>query len=153
MANIYQDILNHLQSGQPVSLETVLPGERGALSDVARRLTGVSPVTDLKGRCFARVTMMQDGERITVREPVLPQERLIVLGGGHIALPVCQFGAACGFTVCVVDDRPDFANRSRFPEAAEVICDSFGNGIRKLSVTPFDYVVVITRGHAARASC
>ena len=153
MANIYQDILNHLQSGQPVSLETVLPGERGALSDVARRLTGVSPVTDLKGRCFARVTMMQDGERITVREPVLPQERLIVLGGGHIALPVCQFGAACGFTVCVVDDRPDFANRSRFPEAAEVICDSFGNGIRKLSVTPFDYVVVITRGHRHDADC
>lgn len=153
MANIYQDILNHLQSGQPVSLETVLPGERGALSDVARRLTGVSPVTDLKGRCFARVTMAQDGERITVREPVLPQERLIVLGGGHIALPVCQFGAACGFTVCVVDDRPDFANRSRFPEAAEVICDSFENGIRKLSVTPFDYVVVITRGHRHDADC
>ena len=153
MANIYQDILNHLQSGQPVSLETVLPGERGALSDVARRLSGVSPVTDLKGRCFARVTMTQDGERITVREPVLPQERLIVLGGGHIALPVCQFGAACGFTVCVVDDRPDFANRSRFPEAAEVICDSFENGIRKLSVTPFDYVVVITRGHRHDADC
>ena len=153
MANIYQDILNHLQSGQPVSLETVLPGERGALSDVARRLTGVSPVTDLKGRCFARVTMAQDGERITVQEPVLPQERLIVLGGGHIALPVCQFGAACGFTVCVVDDRPDFANRSRFPEAAEVICDSFENGIRKLSVTPFDYVVVITRGHRHDADC
>ena len=153
MANIYQDILNHLQSGQPVSLETVLPGERGALSDVARRLTGVSPVTDLKGRCFARVTMAQDGERITVREPVLPQERLIVLGGGHIALPVCQFGAACGFTVCVVDDRPDFANRSRFPEAAEVICDSFEIGIRRLSVTPFDYVVVITRGHRHDADC
>ena len=153
MANIYQDILNHLQSGQPVSLETVLTGERGALSDVARRLTGVSPVTDLKGRCFARVTMAQDAERITVREPVLPQERLIVLGGGHIALPVCQFGAACGFTVCVVDDRPDFANRSRFPEAAEVICDSFENGIRKLSVTPFDYVVVITRGHRHDADC
>ena len=153
MANIYQDILNHLQSGQPVSLETVLPGERGALSDVARRLTGVSPVTDLKGRCFARVTMAQDAERITVREPVLPQERLIVLGGGHIALPVCQFGAACGFTVCVVDDRPDFANRSRFPDAAQVICDSFENGIRKLSVTPFDYVVVITRGHRHDADC
>ena len=84
---------------------------------------------------------------------MLPQERLIVLGGGHIALPVCQFGAACGFTVCVVDDRPDFANRSRFPEAAEVICDSFENGIRKLSVTPFDYVVVITRGHRHDADC
>ncbi len=153
MANIYQDILNHLQDGQPVSLETVLPAEQGELAAVTRRLTGVSPVTDLKGRCFARVTMEQDGDRITVREPVLPQERLIVLGGGHIALPVCQFGAACGFTVCIVDDRPDFANRARFPEAAEVLCDSFENGIRRLAVTPFDYVVVITRGHRHDADC
>ena len=153
MANIYQDILEHLQSGQPVSLETVLPGERGELAGVTRRLTEVEPVTDLKGRCFARVTMAQEDGRITVHEPVLPQERLIVLGGGHIALPVCRFGAACGFSVCVVDDRPDFANRSRFPEAEEVLCDSFENGIRKLSVTPFDYVVVITRGHRHDADC
>ena len=154
MGNIYRDILNHLAEDQAVSLETVIRGEKGLIEGgLSRRLTVVTPVTDLKGRRFARVTAEPTEEGLVVREPVLPQERLIVLGAGHIALPVCQFGAACGFTVCVVDDRPDFANRARFPEAAEVICDSFENGIRRLKVTPFDYVVVITRGHRHDADC
>ena len=154
MENIYKDILNHLADNQAVSLETVLRGEAGEIEGgLRRRLTKVTPVTDARGRSFARVTAEPTEDGLCVREPVLPQARMIVLGAGHIALPVCEFGAKCGFTVCVLDDRPDFANRSRFPEAAEVVCDSFENGIRKLSVTPFDYVVVITRGHRHDADC
>ena len=154
MANVYQEILESLAESRAVSLETVIRGESGRIEEgLSRRLTSVTPVTDPKGRSFARVTAEETEDGLVVREPVLPQERLIVLGGGHIALPVCQFGAACGFTVCIVDDRPDFANRARFPEAAEVICDSFENGIKRLGVTPFDYVVVITRGHRHDADC
>ncbi len=154
MENIYREILKQLAEKRSVSLETVLRGEAGTLADsLTRRLTEVTPVEDAKGRRFARVTMEEAEGVLTVREPVLPQERLIVLGAGHIALPVCEFGAKCGFTVCVLDDRPDFANRARFPEAAEVLCDSFENGIRRLQVTPFDYVVVITRGHRHDADC
>ena len=152
--NIYQEVLERLAAGEACSVETRFSGREGLIAEqMERRLTAVVPVTDPKGRLCARVTAERDGDETTVREPVLPQERLIVLGGGHIALPVCQFGAACGFEVCVVDDRPDFANRARFPEAAEVICDSFENGIRRLKVTPFDYVVVITRGHRHDADC
>lgn len=151
---LYQEILDRVKDNRPVSLETVITGEAGEIATgLRRRLTEVVPVTDAHGRSFARVTAEQDGDTITVREPVLPQERLIVLGGGHIALPVCEFGARCGFTVCVVDDRPDFANTARFPDAAQVICDSFENGIRRLQITPFDYVVVITRGHRHDADC
>ena len=154
MENIYREILNCLAENRAVSLETVIRGEKGELAaGMSRRLVPVTPVTDLKGRSFARVTAEAAEDGLRIREPVLPQERLIVLGAGHIALPVCEFGAKIGFTVCVVDDRPDFANRSRFPNAAQVICDSFENGIRKLAVTPFDYVVVITRGHRHDADC
>ena len=154
MPNIYAEILCRLAENQAVSLETVIRNESGNIKNgLIRRFTGVTPVTDVKGRSFARVTAEKTEEGLCIREPVLPQERLIVLGAGHIALPVCSFGAACGFSVCVVDDRPDFANRSRFPDAAKVICDSFENGITKLEVTPFDYIVVITRGHRHDADC
>ena len=133
MENYYQAILQKLAENTPVALETVISGEEGEIeSGLSRRLTDVVPVADARGRRFARVTSEEADGRLTVREPVLPQERLIVLGGGHIALPVCRFGAACGFTVCVVDDRPDFANTERFPEASQVLCDSFENGIRRL---------------------
>ena len=46
-----------------------------------------------------------------------PRERLILLGGGHIAQPLCRMAATLDFDVTVVDDRPDFAAASRFPEA------------------------------------
>ena len=155
MKNQYEEILMKLDQLKPVSLKTVIHGREGSLAEgISRRLLeGVTPVTDAKGRRFARVTCETEGEARTVTEPVLPQERLIVLGGGHIAMPVCEFAAKSGFNVTVVDDRPDFANRSRFPDADAVICDSFENAIRSLKISPFDFVVIITRGHRHDADC
>ena len=155
MSDLYSEILEHIGRVEPVTVETVIQGESGDLSTGLKRglRTGVTPVIDPKGRSFARVTAEYDGDTLTVREPVMPRERLLVLGGGHIALPVCEFAAKCGFAVHIVDDRPEFANRRRFPDAADVLCNSFENGIRRFGVTPFDYVVVITRGHRHDADC
>ena len=82
-----------------------------------------------------------------------PSERLILLGCGHIAQPVCRYAADLGFSVTVADDRPSFANHTRFPEAEQVICDSFPNAIRQIQVNERDYVAVITRGHRYDADC
>lgn len=92
-----------------------------------------------------------EGERYT--RAFRPRERLVLLGGGHIAQPLCSFAAALGFGVTVVDDRPSFANRARFPEAAEVLCDAFPRAIDRLSLREGDYVAVITRGHRHDADC
>ena len=82
-----------------------------------------------------------------------PKERLILLGGGHIAQPLCRYGADLGFAVTVVDDRPSFANHARFPEAAEVVCDAFPKALSDLRIHESDYVAVITRGHRYDADC
>ena len=152
--NIYREILDKLEKGEAVALQTRFDGEIGAIAGgMARRLTAVEPQEDLKGRMIASVTAQQTGNTTTVVEPMLPQERLLVLGGGHIALHVTEFAAKCGFSVIVADDRPDFANRTRFPLAEQVICDSFENAIRSVKLTPYDYVVIITRGHRHDADC
>lgn len=155
MENIYAELLNELKENRAVTVETRLAAPEGSLKEkVTRRFAQVEPVEDAHGRRFARVSTQWDEDgSVTIREPVLPQERLIVLGGGHIALPVCEFGAKCGFQVCVVDDRPSFANAARFPLAQQVLCESFETAIEKLQVTAFDYVVVITRGHKHDADC
>ena len=73
MGNIYQDILNHLAEDQPVSLETVIRGDKGMIEDgLGRKLTTVTPVTDLKGRSFARVTAesTEDGAIFSVTKAV-----------------------------------------------------------------------------------
>jgi xanthine dehydrogenase accessory factor len=48
-----------------------------------------------------------------------PPPELVIVGAGHIARPLCRIGAMLGFRVRVLDDRPEFATRERFPEAEE----------------------------------
>ena len=99
----------------------------------------------------AAVTWDVDG--VSYVRNFLPKERLILLGGGHIAQPLCRYGAELGFAVTVVDDRPAFANRTRFPEAAEIVCNAFPAALQALDIRPADYVAVITRGHRYDADC
>lgn len=83
----------------------------------------------------------------------VPRERLIVLGGGHISQPVCRIASMLDFAVTVVDDRPMFANYERFPDAENVICETFRKAIQELHIRENDYVCVITRGHQWDVEC
>jgi xanthine dehydrogenase accessory factor len=76
-----------------------------------------------------------------------PQPQLMILGAGHIAVPLASFAHLLGFEVVVIDDRDKYANRERFPEADEVIAADFGETVQKLLITPFTYLAIITRGH------
>lgn len=80
-------------------------------------------------------------------EPFIPKPRLIVFGGGHVAVPVAELGARVGFSVTVIDDRPVFANQNRFPKADSVICESFEKSFELVNLKSSDFVVIITRGH------
>lgn len=51
-----------------------------------------------------------------------PPPRLLLVGAGQDALPLCRIGSQAGFEVLVADHRPAFARRERFPEAREVVC-------------------------------
>ena len=86
-------------------------------------------------------------------EPYFPESRLIVLGGGHIAKPLAEFGSKVGFLVTVVDDRPMFANQDRFPDADQVICESFNNCFDQINLNESSFVVIVTRGHRHDYDC
>ncbi len=97
--------------------------------------------------------LVRQAEEETFVRRFVPEERLILLGGGHIAAPLCAMGAMLDFAVTVVDDRPEFASGQRFPAAAQVICDSFVHAIGALAIRSTDYVCVITRGHRWDRDC
>lgn len=86
-------------------------------------------------------------------EPYFPEPRLIVLGGGHIAKPLVEFGARAGFSVTVADDRPSFANTERFPDAEKVICESFEKCFDLINLNKSTFVVIVTRGHRHDMDC
>ena len=49
----------------------------------------------------------------------------------------------------VYDDRPEFADPALFPKAEKTLCGDFARLSEQVTVTPEDYVVVMTRGHQA----
>lgn len=94
----------------------------------------------------------QVGEQTYVRR-FLPPERLILLGGGHVSLALYEAARRVDFAVSVVDDRPAFASFTRFPEAREVLCDSFESALPRLNIGAGDFVCVLTRGHRDDVTC
>ncbi|MHB1652634.1 MAG: XdhC family protein [Desulfitobacteriaceae bacterium] len=78
---------------------------------------------------------------------------LVILGGGHIALPLSQMGKIIGYTITVVDDRPYFANSQRFASADRVICNAFRQALKEVEINPSTFVVIVTRGHKHDKEC
>ncbi|WP_335487952.1 XdhC family protein [Bacillus sp. JJ1773] len=72
---------------------------------------------------------------------------LIVAGAGHVCEPVVEMGKMLGFYVTVIDDRIEFANWERFPNADEVCCQSYIDYFRNVKLTDHTYILLITRGH------
>src|SRR5215468_12033890 len=80
-------------------------------------------------------------------EPVLPPASLYIFGAGHVAVNLYRTAKNAGFDVTVVDDRENYANRERFPEAKEVIAEDFEKAMARLSPPETSSIVIVTRGH------
>lgn len=81
--------------------------------------------------------------------PMVKAGRVYIFGGGHVSRALVPAIAAVGFRPVVYDDRAEFADPAAFPAAEAVLCGAFTWLAEQISVTPDDYVVVMTRGHQA----
>lgn len=145
MENIYGKLMGLLSEGKKARMVTRVQ-MNGSGEGKADKQIFEAPQDALE----SKDVVWKDG---CLTEYFYPEERLIILGGGHVALALSDFGARAGFAVTVVDDRPSFANNVRFASARQVICDDFIRAIDQLKITPSDYVVVLTRGHRFDKEC
>lgn len=76
----------------------------------------------------------------------VPKSKLIIAGGGHIALELSKLGKLAGFHVVVFEDREEYAGRDRFPECESVLGD-IGESLRRYPLDSDCHVVIVTRGH------
>ncbi len=88
----------------------------------------------------------------------VPPPQLIIVGAGHIAVPLAQMAKINDFQVTVLDDRPQYAHPDRFPEADRVVAGPFREELRALrngrpAFDPNTYIVLVTRGHQHDVEC
>lgn len=95
---------------------------------------------------------------LLTRRPVLAGDLFIeqigtdgtvyIFGAGHVGKELEHLLSRVGFRCVVLDDRPDFADRTLFPTAADVICADLAGLKNVISLKKEDYACIMTRGHA-----
>jgi len=94
------------------------------------------------------------GGKAEVFFEVIPAVRkVIIVGAGHLAIPLVKFAKILGFHITVIDDRVMYANRERFPDVEEVLVGDMAETLRGIEITPQTYIVLITRGHQFDEPC
>jgi len=94
----------------------------------------------------------EDGTSVYV-EAILPQVKLLIAGAGHVGAAVCRFAAMCDFHVTVIDDRAEYANRANLPDAHRIVVGDIASTLAAMPMTPWTFVVIVTRGHRNDEEC
>jgi xanthine dehydrogenase accessory factor len=133
----------------PDSIQGTVGG--GALEkfaiDEARAMLETGNDPKLIRRQTAELGMCCGGEVALFFEPLGTARRLWIFGGGHLGLALTPIAARLGFSTTVVDERPEFASKDRFPAASRVICGDPGEIARSVGADAF--AVLVTHGHAS----
>ncbi|TMA27018.1 MAG: XdhC family protein [Deltaproteobacteria bacterium] len=71
-----------------------------------------------------------------------PRPHLVLVGAGHISMPLVPLARTLGFRTTVIDARPRFANRERFPEVDEIKVGIASEIIGQIRLVPSTAVVL-----------
>lgn len=124
-----------LEQERPISVVTALESGSAGVEPGARIVVKPDGVADgtlgdplVDDAAIEAAQEMLAAERSEVRtlpgdvrvfvEVLEPPLRLLVCGAGHDAIPLVRAAAGIGWSPVVVDDRPAFLARERYPEAA-----------------------------------
>ena len=137
----------NVQGGDGESTCEILAADEGVTLELQFAIATTATAVVKERRETTKQVVVNDAEYSVYFEPLLPKPALLICGGGHVGTALCKLGAFLGFDVTVVDDRPEFANPQRQPEALATICDDVVKSVRNFNVTPDTYIVIVTRGH------
>lgn len=93
----------------------------------------------------AKVTL-NNGTEIFI-EIICEQPMVFIFGAGHLSYYISRYANSLGFRVTVCDDRAEFANRERFPDADAIVVESFDKVFDRIDVQDDSYLVIVTKGH------
>jgi xanthine dehydrogenase accessory factor len=118
-------ILCLLQSGQTVTLVTPFAGDR-------------SPYL------LDNHTLVANTESFI--EVLQPPPTLLIVGAGHVGEQLAKVAHTIGFQVIIQDDRLEWANRERYPQAVAIFNRAIASVAAELATHTQLYAALVTRG-------
>lgn len=86
-------------------------------------------------------------------EPFAGKRHFIICGAGHIAQPLSLLAKMLNFKVTVIDNRPEFGNKTRFPHVDEILLGEHEKTLKKLKITPETFIMLVTHGYEHDFKC
>ena len=144
MAEIYEMLKASLAEERAVALATLVDGPgvpgakllilpegiQGTLGNISLDERVTKDAREMIGRAENKTITYEpeSGAAVAANAEVFietfpPPHKVVIVGAGHIAIPLTTFAKTLGYRVIVVDARATFATRERFPHADEVICE------------------------------
>jgi xanthine dehydrogenase accessory factor len=149
-------VIEATEGRDPVAVVTALDGQEagarflvreGEVSGAAAAAAVTAAATELGRRVLAREAPELDsaaGVQLYA-EPFGPPPALVVVGAGHVGKALAGLARGLGVPVTVVDDRPEYASRERFPEADRVVAAPVGETLGWLPIGSGTAIVVAMR--------
>ncbi len=121
-----------------IDANSTIIAHRGRQKPPAQLLTGLKPI---KNR--PRPYMNAGIAYLTFHQTC----QLVIVGCGHIGQKVAELASEVGFEIIAADDRQEYCNAQRFPDAKQLIVGNFDTVLADLSVTRDTFIIIVTRGH------
>ena len=160
-----QEMLQAYESGNPVAVAMVvkadgdrgIPGAKIMLREDGSTFgtLGDPELDELALEGARRVAELGTNEHMMTHfgaeiyvEGFTTPPTLVLVGGGHVAKATYNLAHMLGFRIYVVDDRPEFANAERFPDAEEtIVVPDYTKAMDQVPVNANTFIVIATRGH------
>jgi xanthine dehydrogenase accessory factor len=166
--DLLPELVDASVGGAPIALVTRLGKSDGNLTMLGRiavRANG-STLGSLGGRdtderaAAAALAQLPHGTPRTVKsetddlliEAIASRPRIVIAGGGHVALAIARQAAMLDFDVTIVEDRPEFADPDRFPHAT-ILQGDVPEMLQSINYAWNSFIVIATRGHKLDADC
>ncbi|MDR2861337.1 MAG: XdhC/CoxI family protein [Syntrophobacterales bacterium] len=175
--DLYENILQIRNRGESAALATIIavegssPGKQGAkmlicengetegtiggglmekiVCEEAEKVieNGISKLVhiDLTGK--EPGDMICGGIATVYIEAIIPQPVIYIMGAGHIGSCLVKLSKMLDYRIVVCDNRSDYANSERFPEADEIMTDEYDQIFPRLTVGVSACIVIVTHKH------
>ena len=143
------EALRLMEAGEALWLISNI-SDAGALSLYTQRsgIYGAPVPAQLLSSLPRKPKLLNCGEESYCVEQIYSSSRVYIFGCGHVSRELEPVLSHVGFRCVMMDDRPEFAQRAFFPTAEDVKVIDFNAIAESVTITPEDFVCVMTRGHA-----